>query len=452
VSSLALSGLASGVDTSSIVEQLMAVDRQATTKITNKQTRITGEQNALKGIAAKLTAFKSAVDALKADGGAWTQTQTVESTDTRVAVSKTSGAGAGGHSVQVDRLASSAQRGFSIGDLTNGSSLTVGSSTFTFSATATIDDIVSQINAKSDAPVYAAVVKNSSGDQRLVLSARTTGESSRFTVTSSTFTEDPAYASAPDSLNALYRLDGAATATPSESNVLDNAIPGLRLTLKGVTTSPASVTVSAADIDRTGAATKIKNVVTAYNALVDATRSELNEKSVPNATSTSDLQAGTLFGDTGLTSMLSKFRNDLRTTIGGLSGIDDLSDLGIGVPTATAGSSDDAKAGRFTVDDAKLNSALNADWTKVSAFMDAFAKKADALVDAQTGKTGSLLDGRVASDDTMQKTLAQQLTDLNARLDERETRLKAQFAAMETALQNAQTQQTWLTGQLNALG
>jgi hypothetical protein len=33
----------------------------------------------------------------------------------------------------------------------------------------------------------------------------------------------------------------------------------------------------------------------------------------------------------------------------------------------------------------------------------------------------------------------------------KEERMRAQFAAMELALQNSQTQQAWLTGQLNAL-
>ena len=31
-------------------------------------------------------------------------------------------------------------------------------------------------------------------------------------------------------------------------------------------------------------------------------------------------------------------------------------------------------------------------------------------------------------------------------------RLKAQFAAMETALNNSQTQQAWLTSQISSLG
>ena len=44
------------------------------------------------------------------------------------------------------------------------------------------------------------------------------------------------------------------------------------------------------------------------------------------------------------------------------------------------------------------------------------------------------------------------MTALNARLDSEEARLKAQFTAMETALSTAQSQQAWLTGQINSLG
>ena len=83
--------------------------------------------------------------------------------------------------------------------------------------------------------------------------------------------------------------------------------------------------------------------------------------------------------------------------------------------------------------------------------MDAFAGKVGKLVDAQTGKTASSLDLRVANDDRTNKLLADQLTRLNTRLDAREKRLKAQFTAMETAMQNSQSQQAWLSGQINAL-
>jgi flagellar hook-associated protein 2 len=447
-----MSGLASGIDTASIVDQLMAIERQATTKISNKQTQVKAEQTVLKGIAAKLAALKTASAAVKKDADVFKPVQTVESSDpTRVAVSKLSGAGSGGHSVQVDRLASSAQRGYSIGDLTAGGTLSVNGVAFTFDPGATPSSMADAINARADSPVFAAVIKSGT-DQRLVLSARTTGETSRFTVASSVLTEDPVYESTPSSLNALYRIDGAATATQSQTNVVDDALAGLRLTFKGVTTSPASVTVGAPDIDRSQVKSKIKAVVDAYNSLVDTTRTALNEKSVPNPATTTDLGKGRLFGDTGLNAMLSRFRTDLRDTIGGLSGVDDLGDLGIGVPKTTGGAaSADAKAGRFTIDDDKLTKAIADDWTKVSKFMDAFASKVSDMVDNQTGKTSSLIDQRLVGEDKTTKRLADQLVALNARLDSHQKRLKAQFSAMETALSNSQSQQAWLTGQINAL-
>jgi flagellar hook-associated protein 2 len=452
--STALAGLASGVDTSSIVDQLMAISRQQATPITNRQTRVTAEQTALKGIAAKLTAFQTAAAALKKDGTAFAQSQAVTSSDTsKVTVAKISGAGVGGHTVQVDRLAASAQVGFAVGDLSTAGSFTVGTTTFTYDAGATAASIATNVNANAGSPVYAAVISNGAGEDRLVFSARTTGEGSRFTVSGSALTEDITYASPANSLNAQYRVDGSSTVLESQSNSVENAVAGLRLTFKGVTTSPVSVTVDAADIDRDAVKAKVKAVVDAYNDLIATTRTSLDEKNVVNPSTSSDIAAGVLFGDIGLNSMLSGMRSGLRDPIAGLTGITSLSDIGIDVPAASGGAStDDAKQGKLVIDDDKLSSALDTDWTKVSAFLDKFAGKVDTLVKAQTGSTSSLIDGRVSGDDTTLKQLSDQLTSLNSRLDNEQTRLQAQFTAMETALSQLQSQQSWLTGQINSLG
>jgi flagellar hook-associated protein 2 len=452
-SSTALSGLASGVDTSSIVQQLMAVEQQQTVPITNQQTRVTAQQTALKGIAAKLTAFQTAVDALKKSGTAFGQAQAVTSSDTtKVQAVKISGAGVGGHTVQVDRLASSAQDGFALGDLSGGGTITVGGKDITYGAGTTAASLVDQINASSTSPVYAALVENAQGDDRLVLSARTTGESSRFTATGAALTEDPLYASPAGSLNALYRVDGSSTQQQSESNSVENAVAGLRLSFKGVTSSPVSVTVDAPDIDRDAVKTQITAVVNAYNALVTTTRAALDEQTVVNPTTTADLGKGTLFGDIGLTSMLSSFRNGLRDPVAGLTGITSLADLGITVPAATgAAPTDDAKDGKLVIDDTKLTAALDSDWTKVADFMDKFAGRVDTYVKQQTGSANSLIDGRVASDGQQLTRLSDQLTQLNTRLNDEQTRLQNQFAAMETALSQLQSQQAWLTSQINSL-
>ena len=453
---LSLSGLASGVDTASIVEQLMAIDRQGTTRIQMRQYAVTGQQTALKDIASKLATLKSTANALSADA-TWKQAQTASSSDpTRVGVAMTGGAGIGGHSIQVNRLASAAQRGYSFTGGTAGT-LSIGYAsgtpqtiTINVTATSTIQDVADAINAKTSGPVVAAVVKNDLGQDRLVLSARKTGSASDFTVTSSLVSEDAAYAT-PDlsKLDASYSVDGG-NALTSQTNVLESAIPGLRVTLKGVTASAASITVSEPTLDRDAVKTKVKSFVDAYNALVDATRTELTEKPVKEPTSEFQAGYGVLHGDTGLESMLNTVRRQMATIVSG-AGINDLADLGISVPKAVGGTVSEAgKAGKLVIDDTKLATALESDWTAVKSFFTPFSKTVSDYVNTQTGGSG-VIDKRLASSDRNLKLLQDQMTRTNERLDAKEKRLKAQFAAMESALAASQTQQAWLTGQLEAL-
>lgn len=455
-SSLALSGLASGVDTSSIVEQLIALDRQGTTRIQNRQYGVTGLQTALKDIASKLSALKTAANALSGDAN-WKPTQTAESSDSRVVVSQTGGAGIGGHTLQVNRLASSMQRGFSLPGGTAGT-LTITSNSdatntmqIAVSSSSTLQQIADSINAKSTGPVVASVIKKGTPDERIILSSRTTGSQSDFTVSGDPLlTADPAYTT-PDvsKLDAEYSLDGGAVTT-SKSNVLEDLIPGLRLTLKGVTTQPAAINVSEPVLDRDALKKKITDFVNAYNAVVDTVRADMTQKPVSSPAGSYDAGLGQLYGDTGLQSMLSTLRRQM-TTINAGTGINDLSDLGIGLPASAAGVvSADAKAGRLKIDATKLSAALESDWTSVKSFFGDFSKQVSKFVDAQTGGKG-VIDGRLKSADRNMKTLQEQLTQANERIDAKEKRLKAQFAAMETALQNSQTQQAWLTAQLAGL-
>src|SRR5919197_2069909 len=112
MSDLGLSGIASGVDTSAIVEKLMAVERQGTTRLTLRQTALKAHQSALRAIASKLNALRDAASAL-ASSDVWQTRQSAESSDpSHVTATLLAGAGIGGHTVQVDRLASSAQHGY----------------------------------------------------------------------------------------------------------------------------------------------------------------------------------------------------------------------------------------------------------------------------------------------------------------------------------------------------
>lgn len=452
---LSLSGLASGVDTSSIVDQLMALERQSITRLQYRQTAVTAQQTALKDVASRLSTLRTAAQDLSA-ATTWKQTQSAESSDpARVAVAMTGGAGIGGHTVQVDRLASSMQRGFAFTPGAGSIEISYNSGdpktvTVSVAADATLQQVADAINAKSAGPVVAAVVKNGAGEERLVLSSRKTGSDSDFTVTApGVLTGDAAYTTADQSkLDAQYSLDGG-PATLSKTNVLENLLPGLRVTLKAVTASPATVSVTEPTLDRDAVKTKVKAFVDAYNAVVDTTNTKLTEKSVANPTSSFQAGLGQLYGDTGMRGMLGTLRAEM-TKIVSAAGINDLTDLGISVPKATGSTSADGKAGRLVLDDAKLTQALEADWTAVSGFFEGFSKTVETFVKTQTGGAG-VIDERLKGTTRSLDRLRDQVDVTNERLDAREKRMRAQFAAMELALQNSQTQQAWLTGQLAAL-
>jgi flagellar hook-associated protein 2 len=469
---LSLSGIASGVDTASIVDQLMALERQSLTKYGYRKAAATGQQDALKEVASKLSTLKDAALALSADS-TWAQKQTVESSDpTRVAVAMLAGAGIGGQSISVDRLASSAQRRFDFapaafdgdGKTTGAGTLrlhygTLGSPTgndvtINIEAGWTKQQIADAVNAKATGPAVAAVVKDGAGVEQLVLSARKTGKDSDFAfeTTGGIMSEDGTFTRVTgDDLQAAYRI-GSGAQQLSSSNIVENAIAGVRLTFKGVTTAPATVNVTEPALDRDAIKSKIKSFIDAYNAVVDTTRSKLTEARVRNPTSDFQAARGSLFGDSGMTSMLSRLRQDMAEVLPATAEtqFNDLGDIGIAIPRATGTSSADAKAGKLVLDEAKLTAALDTDFTKVKDFLTTFSKDVETFVKAQTGGTG-IIDDRIKSGDRQSKRIQDQIDRATERLDAREKRLKAQFAAMEVALQNSQTQGAWLSGQIAGL-
>jgi flagellar hook-associated protein 2 len=99
------------------------------------------------------------------------------------------------------------------------------------------------------------------------------------------------------------------------------------------------------------------------------------------------------------------------------------------------------------LDEAKLTAALDNDFTAVKSFLGTFSKGVEDFVKAQTTN----IDDRVKAGDGTAKRIQAQIDRTNERIDAREKRLKAQFAAMELALQNSQTQGAWLSGQIAGL-
>ncbi len=307
-----LSGLASGVDTASIVENLMALERQGKTRLTLRQSANTSQQSVLKDLKAKLDALRTAAADLRASS-TWAEAQTVESSDpTRVAVARTGGAPIGSYSVKVLQLAASAQKAYSWTPSSSASQVTVDGKVADIAADAKVTDVAAMINGRGDLSVYAAVTgSEAAGNQKLVLSSRATGEAVDFTATGAQLS---GVLGTVEGRDAKYQLNGDATVLSSATNVLEDVIPGVRITLKGVTTDAATITAGAPAVDRDKVKTEIKEFVEAYNSLVNATRAKLSEKKVKDATTTTDYVKGAFMGDSALAGMLSKLRLGMSST------------------------------------------------------------------------------------------------------------------------------------------
>jgi flagellar hook-associated protein 2 len=448
-----MSGLVSGLDTASIIDQLMAVEKLPRTKITLNQDATTKRQGLLQDISSKLTSLKYANDDLKS-ALSWLDTQTVESGDTtKFTVTRTAGAATGGYDVAVNQLATAARQTFKFVSPASDGTIEIGNpdsssrASIPLKAGATVDDAVSAINGDAKANVYAVNVNGN-----LVLSAKTTGDKSGFTVSGSGIgaqTEDVG------GLNAKVTING--TLYERQSNTITDALPGLSITLKGKTngTDTVGLTVGAPGPDKDKIVAKVKAFVTAYNDLVTATRADVSEEKVVNATTTADVQKGTLFNDTGLSTMLSQFRTTLSDSVAGLTGLKSMADLGVTTGAASATINQDSLDGKLTLDETKLRSALDSDPNGVRKLLggatgtDGFSQAFNKILSTYQG-SGGLIQARIKSAAADLTDLATKLTSFDARMDAKQALLQKQFTAMEQALSASNSAGTSLAGFLNS--
>ena len=457
-STQSISGLSSGIDTATIIDQLMSIERQPQTRLKTQVTVSAARKTALSDIQTRLKNLQLAAQDLKS-ATLWANKQTVDVNDaTKVAASLSGPAGSGSYQLNVGTLARGSQRWYSYAPPAADDSISFsnGHST-TITANATIDDAVLAINSDTAAPVYASAVTDAqSGVKYLVFSSRTTGlTASAFTASSGSLTEDGTRA--VGGLDAEYWVDSGAHKF-SSSNVVTDAIPGASLTLKGTTTvsGPVTVTVGAPAADNANVTAKVKAFVEQYNSTLDFVRSKLDEKKVVNPQTAADQQAGLLHGDTMLEGILSQLRNAMTATYapGNPTTLDQMNEIGVSTGAASGGALNaDAIKGKLVFDATAFGNALAADPSSVKNLISGttgFGQALDNLL-SPTLQSGGTMASRLSSEDSKQKTLNDQIAAMDVLLAKKQDTLKAQFTAMETALQASQAQGQWLAGQLASL-
>src|SRR5215211_5135121 len=210
-------GLASGMDTESIISQLMSLEQAPRTRQARQQVTVQARQDALRQIDTKLTSLKLAAGDLRS-AAIWAPTQSIASGNESVLTARQlAGAAPGGYTVEVTSLASADSRTYA---WNGGGSLTIdykagaGPLSKTFDLTGmSLDDAVSTINSDDGSPVWAVNVGG-----KLSLSRRETGDHATWGFDASGPAVGALTASR-DGADASYKVAGDATTYSSHTNV-----------------------------------------------------------------------------------------------------------------------------------------------------------------------------------------------------------------------------------------
>jgi flagellar hook-associated protein 2 len=442
---LQVTGLASGLDTSKIVSQMMDLQTRPVTALQTQQQKLTARNTQLTSIQQALKKVNDDALALL-DPRVYRGTQKATTSDpTRVSATTTTGAGVGGYQVAVTQLANAAQRTFSFTSPASDGTITIDGHDTSVKTGGSVYDLVDAVNNDQSATVYAAATDSGT----IVLSNRSTGDTGasfiRVAGAGGALTEQPARAK--QGQDATYSVDGVSGS--SSSNIVTGAIPGVTLTLTGVTSTsgPVTVNVSAPAADSSKVESAISQFITDYNAALSTIQTQLSQKP-----SSSDSTQGTLYGDNQLKGLLSSMRSLMYKAGAGLpTGIASMADIGLGTGAASSGGPSAGElAGNLTLNTATLEAVLKTNPTGLQKVVGTWANDLASLVNTHSGRGGTI-DIRLAGDNRQVASLTRRISMMQSALDDKQNQLTRQFAMLEAALQGNQSTSSWLTSQIAAL-
>jgi flagellar hook-associated protein 2 len=445
-SPISVSGLASGLDTSSIISALMAVEREPVTRLTDEQEKLQGQQQQLQSVQSSLRQLALAASEFSLPSLFETAQTVISSEPLRVSAATSAGAGVGGYEVEVTQLANAAQRTFTFTTPATEDTLTIDGNSFTVKAGESAKELASAINSDSGATVYAAVLESGT----LVLSNRATGSTGGEFIKvgdpGGTLTEKPE--TAKEGKNAEYKVDGVAGS--STSNTVTNAIAGVTLTLEGLTTTgPVTINVQAPGASVSAVEAQVKSFIKLYNSTVEAIQKQLTTKPISKPEKTSEYGTGTLFGDFELENLLANMRQSMYEPIAGLATeMSNPADIGIstGAASGSGATSQAAIEGQLTLNATKLAEAVQTNPVGVQQMLQHWSQGLQSTLE-DVAEPGGTLEARANGDGSQITALTSQITTMNEMLALREKALQATYAQLESAISQNTSQADWLTSQ-----
>jgi flagellar hook-associated protein 2 len=422
-------GAGAGFDTKKIVEALVNAERapaeaRINSKIAESDAKISGLGKAV----SVLNVVKDAAERLN-DAKDFNTFTISNSQVSAFSATSTTSARAGSNNITVSQIAqeqrsvsnafASETNAFNANPITV--SITVGSSSQTTTditvADASLQGTVSAINAANLGVTAEIVDTGAASDRYRIQLIGETGAEKAFTLTSS----DSAlsFSSVQTASDAQLNVNGVDFTR--SSNVIDDVLTGVTLSLNTVTSGTANLSINQ---DDSQARANIVDFVAIYNEAQRQLK-ELSNSSV----------GGELAGDSIFRSLTSSLRSLVLGTSSSASGnISNLSDMGISV----------SRTGELNVDDTKLDNALANNYADLVKMFSANTDDQTASSTAAAGLAGDISNLIADATDansyllTQQDTLAdansareEELSDLETRMERVEERYNRQFLAMQ---------------------
>jgi flagellar hook-associated protein 2 len=452
---ISLDGLSSGLDTTSLITQLMTAEAAPQNLLKAQVAKTTNVITALQGLNSRMATLADTATAAAKAGSLDLYSATSSSTVLSVAVA--TGASVGELQVVVSALAQ-AQVGVSaaMSAWPSPSTITVvghsGTPLEITPASNSLDDVASAINSSSAGVTATKVASGVDGSgnklYRLQFSSTTTGADSAFTVyqgtaadvsagTATNVLTAPGSAVIKTAQNAsvtLWKGTSAEQVITSASNIFTDLLPGVTVTASAVSTAPVDITVSRDDTKITAVAKGLVDAISSAFVLIAAQTAVTTTTDASGKTTTA---AGVFAGDGNIRDIRQKTLDAASAPINGRSP----SEYGI-VLTRT---------GTITFDPDKFAAALAADPKTVMAAVQRIATRLGDAATAASDKYTGTLTNKITGDQSQVKSLGDQVSAWDIRLASRKSTLQRTYSAMEVLLSNMKAQSSALTSQLSAL-
>jgi flagellar hook-associated protein 2 len=465
---ISIGGLVSGMDTESVITQLLDLQKKPISQLQKKEADYKVKLSAYSTLQSSLKSLKIAAGNMDSVLDIKSYSAASSSTDLLTA-SVLNSTVPGRYLVLVNSLATAHKLtsssftpteavGRGIIHLTLGSNDPVD---ITVASGSTISDIAKAVNA-ADTGVYASVI-NDGTNSYLTLSGKQTGAANVIKLTVTEDGTDPinlpaGLPSADEDTTGLSRLVYDAGGTTNliqrqsaadskfsvdglpitrTTNSISDVISGMTLNLKDADPlKPVTVAVERSDELFT---TRLNEFIESYNGLLDSLN---NLQSYDPQTQ----KTGSLFGDSTTRRIKGEIQGLISNSVPGLPvALSRMTDLGVSTN----------EDGKLELDPSVFNAKLTDNYDDVVNFFTKTDTGAEGFAVRLAGSLGKILDSsngvlaaRTKGIDGSIHDLDDQIAVLNKRMSASETRLRAQFSALETLLGKYQSISDSLTANL----